>query len=152
MTDAAPAMIAQCQKSMLPHRFIDFVCMDGEALAVNNSYDLIVSNMTLHWFSDLQRSCIDITNQLKRGGQFVFSILGENSFKEWRAMCQQLNIPVATPLFPAEHLLATMLPNVTLEVETFQQTYANAYAFLSAFLEKNRRHHKQKRLYPFTAQ
>jgi hypothetical protein len=58
--------------------------------------------------------------------------LGENSFKEWRAMCQQFKLPVATPIFPAEHLLETMLPNVELEVETYQQTYASAYEFLSS--------------------
>ncbi len=132
ITDAAPAMIVQCQKSVLSHRFIDFACMDGEQLALNKQYALILSSMTLHWFSDLQRSFIDITNQLKRGGQFIFSMLGENSFKEWRAICQQFNIPIATPIFPADHLLETMLPNIQLEVETYYQTYENAYAFLNA--------------------
>lgn len=132
ITDVSLAMLQQCQQWVASHRSIDFMCMDGEQFALSKQYDLIVSSMTLHWFMDLQRSCIDITNQLERGGQFVFSILGENSFKEWRMMCQQFNLPIATPLFPAEHLLQTMLPNVELEVETYQQTYSSAYAFLSS--------------------
>ncbi len=132
ITDVAPSMLDQCEQSVSSHSSIDFVLMDGEQLALNKQYELITSSMTLHWFMDLQRSCIDITNQLERGGEFIFSILGENSFKEWRMMCQQFNLPVATPIFPADHLLETMLPNVTLEVETYQQTYSSAYAFLSS--------------------
>lgn len=132
LTDAAPAMLAQCQKSVSPHPCIDFACMDGEHLTVTNQYALIISSMTLHWFLDLQRSFIDITQHLQRGGQFIFSMLGENSFKEWRAICQKFNIPAATPLFPADHLLQTMLPHVQIEVATYQQTYTNAYAFLSS--------------------
>jgi malonyl-CoA O-methyltransferase len=130
ITDVAPAMVAECQKSVSSHPAIQFACMDGEQLAVTEYYDLIVSSMTLHWFMDLQRSCIDITNQLKRGGQFHFSILGENSFHEWYSLCHEFKVPVATPLFPAVHLLQTMLPQVELTVETYQQTYANAHDFL----------------------
>ena len=131
ITDAAPAMLRQCQKNLLSEG-VRFACMDGEHLALANPYDLIVSSMTLHWFMDLQRSCIDITQQLNRGGHFYFSILGENSFKEWRAICQTFKIPCGTPIFPAEHLLQTMLPNLEIEVETYEQIYPNAYAFLSS--------------------
>lgn len=130
LTDVAPAMLRQCQRSLSAHAAMKLVCMDGEQLALSSRYDLIVSSMTLHWFMDLQRSCIDITNQLERGGQFIFSILGENSFNEWRLMCQQFKLPIATPHFPAEHLLQTMLPNVELTVETYQHTYSSAYEFL----------------------
>lgn len=132
ITDVAPSMVEVCQRSMMAHSAIEFKCMDGEQFELGWDLDLIVSSMTLHWFTDLQRSCIDITNRLKRGGEFIFSILGENSFHEWRAMCQQFNLPVATPIFPAEHLLQTMLPNVELTVETYQQTYSSAYAFLNS--------------------
>lgn len=131
LTDAAPAMLRQCQENLLSDKRVHFACMDGEHLALANTYDLIVSSMTLHWFMDLQRSCIDITQQLNRGGHFYFSILGENSFKEWRAICQAFKIPCGIPIFPAEHLLQTMLPNLEIEVEMYEQVYPNAYAFLS---------------------
>lgn len=130
ITDASPAMVAECKQSVSPHQNIQFACMDGESLASNQLYDLIISSMTLHWFMDLQRACIDITNQLKRGGEFIFSILGENSFHEWHTICRIFKLPIATPIFPAEHLLATMLPNVELTVETYQQTYQSTYDFL----------------------
>lgn len=130
LTDAASAMLEQCRNSLSSHPRVDFACMDGEQLAVTKQYALIISSMTLHWFLDLQRSFIDITQHLQRGGEFIFSMLGENSFKEWRTVCQKFNVPVATPLFPAEHLLQTMLPRVQIEVVTYQRTYTNAYAFL----------------------
>lgn len=132
ITDIAPGMVQQCQQSMQPHPSIKFACMDGEQFELEQQFGLIVSSMTMHWFTDLQRSCIDITNQLQRGGHFIFSILGENSFHEWREICQQFNVAVGTPIFPAEHLLQTMLPNVELTVATYQQTYPSAYAFLNS--------------------
>ena len=48
------------------------------------------------------------------------------------SLCHEFKVPVATPLFPAVHLLQTMLPQVELTVETYQQTYANAHDFLSS--------------------
>ncbi|MCD6039633.1 MAG: putative methltransferase, enzyme of biotin synthesis [Gammaproteobacteria bacterium] len=132
LTDLAPAMIAQCQKTLPFHSSITFACMDGEQITVSQPYDLIVSNMTLHWFHDLQKSYIDITHHLQRGGQFIFSLLGENSFKEWHTLCNAFKVPIATPILPADHLLQTMLPSVEIEVETYQHTYASVYAFLSS--------------------
>lgn len=130
MTDAAPAMVAQCRAATEPHQSIDFICMDGEQLALKNRYDLILSSMTLHWFSNLEKSILEITQQLQPGGQFIFSLLNANSFKEWHAMCRHFNLPIATPLFPTMQSLKTLLPTLQLKVETYQQTYENAYAFL----------------------
>jgi malonyl-CoA O-methyltransferase len=132
ITDVAPAMVEECRRLVGEHASVKFACMDGEQFELEKPLGLIVSSMTLHWFIDLQRSFVDITNQLQRGGQLVFSILGENSFKEWRGMCQQFNLPVGVPIFPAEHLLQSMLPNLELTVETYQQTYSSAYAFLKS--------------------
>ncbi len=132
LTDLAPAMLAQCKKNLSPHQGLNFSCMDGEQLTMRNKYDLIVSNMTVHWFLDLQRSFIDITQQLNQGGEFVFSMLGEDSFKEWRAICSMANIPCGIPIFPAEHLLQTMLPSVKIQVKTYQKKYFTVYDFLNS--------------------
>jgi malonyl-CoA O-methyltransferase len=130
LTDIAPAMLQQCRVALPQSARIRLACMDAEMLAFNTTFDLLVSSMTLHWCTDLQRSFIDMTQCLQPGGHFFFSLLGENSFKEWQAICRALAIPIATPIFPAEHLLQTMLPQLQIEVVTYQQTYPNAYAFL----------------------
>ena len=132
LTDPAPAMLDQCRKNISTHPAPHFSCMDGESLTLTDTYDLIISSMSLHWFTDLQYSFIDIIERLNQGGEFVFSLLGENSFKEWRAICHAAHIPCGIPIFPAPHLLQTMLPFVEIDVKIYEKTYRNPLDFLSS--------------------
>src|SRR3990167_10355726 len=91
LTDISPAMIAHCRQRFLNQSHIQFICQDGEKLMTQSIFDLIISNMTFHWFSDIQKSVTQLLNQLTPDGKFIFTLLGENSFHEWRAICHQFN-------------------------------------------------------------
>lgn len=59
------------------------VQLDEEFLPfLNNSFDLVISNLNLHSVNDLPGTLIQIQRSLKEGGLFVASFIGENSLKE----------------------------------------------------------------------
>jgi malonyl-CoA O-methyltransferase len=135
LTDIAPEMIAQCQQRFLASPHIQLYCMDGEALTLDHTFDLIVSSMTLHWFADIGASFAKIIRQLDAGGQFIFAMLGESSLWQWREVCQQLQLPIATPLFPSAAVMQECFPTMEVEVVHYQHVYTSAYAFLTSLKE-----------------
>ncbi|MHB1947633.1 MAG: methyltransferase domain-containing protein [Gammaproteobacteria bacterium] len=132
LSDIAPEMIEVCKNRFSESDRIDFMCQDGEALKLTKDYDLIASNMTLHWFNNIQKGLDNIIAKLKPNGKLVFAILGENSLIEWREMCEKLRIPVPTPHFPAREYLQKAFPKMQFNVETFQHRYASIYDFLKS--------------------
>ncbi|MDB2415141.1 methyltransferase domain-containing protein [Rickettsiales bacterium] len=49
-----------------------------------NSFDLIVSNLVLHWVNDLPGTFMQIRKMLKPDGVFIANIFGENNLEELR--------------------------------------------------------------------
>ncbi len=50
----------------------------------NDSFDLVISNLNLHWINDLPGSLIQIKNILKPSGLFIASIFGGDTLLELR--------------------------------------------------------------------
>lgn len=135
LTDISPAMIDICKKRMGSSAQLEFACMDGEAISTQTSFDLIVSNMTLHWFADFKNSFANMISKLSPGGKIFFAMLGENSLREFREICQNLNLPVPTPNFPVRSDLQNDFPKMKIEVEVLLQPYRNIYDFLRTLKE-----------------
>jgi malonyl-CoA O-methyltransferase len=128
LMDIAPEMIKVTREKFSSYPNVTFACRDGESasLAVKSGQpDLIVSNMTLHWFTDLYQGIKNIIDQLASGGQFIFALLGENTLKEWRKL-----YPAPTLVFPKHELLRNYFPEMKIHVESQLQSYSNARAFL----------------------
>ncbi len=49
-----------------------------------DSYDLVISNLALHWVNDLPGSLIQIKNILRKGGFFTANIFGGRTLQELR--------------------------------------------------------------------
>ena len=61
------------------------VAADEEALPfAEGRFDLVVSNLSLHWVNDLPGALLQIRRLLKPDGLFVASLLGGETLKEWR--------------------------------------------------------------------
>lgn len=130
LTDIAPAMVSVC-KNRFSSPKIKIACIDGESLALPDQFDLITSNMTLHWFTDIKKSFEKIIERVSSaGGQFVFAMLGEHSLIEWREICENNHLQIPTPLFPSQEKLKEYFPEIKIESEIFQQPYQNVYEFL----------------------
>ena len=76
---------AFAQRSTLPS-----LVADEEALPFKeNTFDLIVSALSLHWVNDLPGSLVQVRNALKPDGFFVAQLLGGATLKELRSSLLQ---------------------------------------------------------------
>ncbi|MBF0227125.1 MAG: methyltransferase domain-containing protein [Desulfobacterales bacterium] len=95
VSDLSQEMLEICKQktnsSGIDYSMVEWSCIDGEYLTEENVYSLVISGFTFQWFKDIYGSIKNIMNSLKQGGYLIFSFLGENSFKEWKKKCNQLN-------------------------------------------------------------
>src|SRR6185437_10395846 len=123
LTDAAPAMIAECRRNLAAadQPRISFEVMDAGEAGGHADLDLIVSSMTLHWLTDPAASLERLRRLLAPGGSLLYATLGPESFAEWRATLRDLSLPSGIAETP-------MLPGVVEEERVVQD--ASTLAFL----------------------
>ncbi len=82
ITDIAPDMIRKCEQAQTGSSLRrQFAVDDGQTIDVPaNSLDLIVSNLTFQWFSELANSAFRLLKFLRPGGLLIFSTLGHGTF------------------------------------------------------------------------
>jgi malonyl-CoA O-methyltransferase len=95
LTDAAPAMIAECRRNLAPagDARVSFEVMDAGEAGAHANLDLIVSSMTLHWLADPVMSLERLRELLAPGGVLLYATLGPESFAEWRAVLAREGLP-----------------------------------------------------------
>ncbi len=64
------------------------------------SFDLIVSNLSLHWVNDLPGTLAQIRTALRPGGVFLASLIGGGSLHELRASLMEAELAVAGGVGP----------------------------------------------------
>ncbi|CBY15156.1 unnamed protein product [Oikopleura dioica] len=86
-TDSCPYVT---YKADTPKFHVDKNAVDeSQALPYkDNSFDLVISNLNLHWVNDLDKSCREILRVLKPDGAFVGAIWGNDSLYELRQSIQ----------------------------------------------------------------
>lgn len=123
LTDAAPAMLAECRHNLAPALCSDiaFEVMDASRPGGEGPFDLIASSMALHWLSEPAASLDRLRALLAPGGMLLYSALGPDSFAEWRAALEAEGLPSGLADLPA-------LPGVIGDEHLTPDT--NALAFL----------------------
>jgi malonyl-CoA O-methyltransferase len=130
LTDISPEMIEHCNYHIQKTSGLSYQCMDAENPNKLLTYDLIVSSMTMHWFTEFESGLHTIKKHLKKGGRILFAMLTKNSFQEWRHLCDQHHYPIATPHFPDSQTIQKQFPEFNWHVQKIKKTYPNAHAFL----------------------
>lgn len=81
----AAAKIGQLVETDYADRLAPDVCVDEEALPfADESFDLVLSPLALHWANDLPGALIQINRTLKADGFFAAAVFGGASLKELR--------------------------------------------------------------------
>ena len=127
LTDIAPAMVAVTAARFQSVANVRVACMDGEALALSDTFDLITSSMTLHWFVNLSQSLARLKTHLRPGGHLRIALLGRASLQEW---VQWQGAAAGIIPFPDVSTLQSQFPDFQFTVETIQQPYTSAEHFL----------------------
>jgi NADH dehydrogenase [ubiquinone] 1 alpha subcomplex assembly factor 5 len=72
------------------------VAADEEALPfADGSFDLVLSNLSLHWVNDLPGALVQACRALKPDGLFLASMLGGETLRELRAVLLEAELEVA---------------------------------------------------------
>ncbi len=113
-----------------------YVCADMQRLPfVPGSLDLVVSNLTLQWCSDLARTFDTLRNALAPGGLLLFSTFGPDTLKELRESWSAVDDYVHVNDFPDMHVVGDAmagagLTDVVVDVDRLSASYLDVYALM----------------------
>jgi len=95
LTDAAPAMIAQCRRNLAgpADGRVSYEVMDAGEAGGRAGLDLIVTSMTLHWLTDPAAKLERLRTLLAPDGVLLYATLGPDSFVEWRSVLATERLP-----------------------------------------------------------
>lgn len=137
ITDLSQDMVNLCKKNMhklaLDNSKISFECFDGEQIECSNEYALIASGMTFQWFLKFAKSVSLLKDAVKPGGILCFSCLNQDSFKEWRSICKQINVSCSMIPLPSVNHISDLFADPSwsthIETEHLKIAYTSAQAF-----------------------
>ena len=137
--DFSPEMIAQARHK-LKSKAIGFVCAEGEQYlqeAPGKSFDLVASNGSLQWFSDIDKALHNIARIMATGGSMSCSIFGPESLKELEKGLQAIDShagSIAAQKFPQlqrlQNALRCNFQGEKLEEELIEKKYSSAHDLL----------------------
>ncbi|MFJ9386581.1 malonyl-ACP O-methyltransferase BioC [Peribacillus sp. NPDC101481] len=86
--DIAPGMV-EVAKGMTKEDRVTFLCTDIEEMALNENFDLIISNATFQWLNDLPATLEKLCTRLTAEGSLIFSTFGIDTFQELHMSYEQ---------------------------------------------------------------
>ncbi len=108
----------------------------AESLPFSESrFELIYSNLMLHWSTDFQVVLNELSRILKPGGLLLFSIVGVDTLKELRYCWSQVDDNPHVHAFPDMHdvgdiLLRAAFADPVMDVEYFTLLYSDTFALM----------------------
>ncbi|EPR41693.1 Methyltransferase type 11 [Desulfovibrio sp. X2] len=131
-TDISPGML-DAARAGISGPDVTWRLMDGERPdAAPASCDLIAASLAVQWFSDLSAGLAALARCLAPGGTLAVSLLGGESFREWRQACAGLGLSCGVPDYPDAETLAGLLPDGgtgRVEREVFAVEHADGLSF-----------------------
>lgn len=97
-----------------------FAAMDASAPALKPGFDLVASNMALHWVPDMGATLAGLWELVAPGGALAVAVPGEGTFRPWREAHQRLGLSCGLQDFPSASELAGLFP---VAPEVFEETY-----------------------------
>ena len=104
--DPSPAMTAKAARETA--RTLSFAA-DEEFLPIKPaSFDLVMSNLSLHWANDLPGALVQIRQALKPDGFFLAALLGEGTLQELRTALMAAEMEIEMGISPRVSPYATV--------------------------------------------
>jgi malonyl-CoA O-methyltransferase len=137
VTDPAGAMVrrARARRSRWRRRAV-YARIDAGALALRSGlFDLLYSNLALHWCNDLDLALAELARVSAPGALVAFSLLGPDTFRELRECWAQVDDGQHVHPFPDMHdvgdgLVRAGFGGVVMESERLTISYPNRAAML----------------------
>ncbi len=139
--DISSEMLNYCAKNLqIPEQkkeLIQFRQIDGEHLnPKKNQYSAIISSFTVQWFEDIVNSLNCMINSLQPQGLLLLAFPNEQSFPEWKKMCDDLSLPFTRNQLPNSSELIQQLSIPPHKIHIFEEritiNYNNAADFFKS--------------------
>lgn len=131
--DFSEQMIETAGTKLAGSERVNFICADAEDYAdtAKQQFDLITSNATFQWFSNIDRSLRNIAGLLSVRGSFLCSIFGSQTFYELGlALSHAYGRTVVLPAqnFPEKDTLLSLFSEIfsSFDIEELNFTYKYA--------------------------
>ena len=129
--DLSEAMLRVAREQITDERAC-FLTADAETFATG-SYELITSNATVQWFTDLPGSLARLARLLAPGGAFTFSFFGPDTYRELDQALVDIfggTVRVSCRRFATKDALAAILRAIFARPEIEERTYALTFPTL----------------------
>lgn len=134
--DVSDAMIRVAREQIESQR-ASFVCADAVTFT-EGDYDLVTSNASFHWFSDLARTIRNVGKMLNEGGVLTFSHFGPGTYSELRESLGCVvgsSVELACGKFVIAGKIGNLLASEFATCEVEERTYVEKYASLRDLLD-----------------
>ncbi len=117
---------------------IEFIVADAEKISFSDGFDLITSNATFQWLSDLEASVRKYRQALTSGGSMVFSVFGPLTFCELGQSLKEVlggSASISAENFLGEENLSKIMKSCFREFFTEERFITEEYGSLKQLLD-----------------
>jgi malonyl-CoA O-methyltransferase len=134
VTDLSEEMVDYCRQKLSEHNNLTFRVQDAEDPVTDEShYAMTVCGFSAQWFKDPAQTLAQWLQVTKPGGLLLASFPGNESFPQWRRICEKLGLPFTGNELPdVEEMVIKMSvgpAQVDYYEDTITQTYDSAREF-----------------------
>lgn len=141
--DKSEGMLRQAQHKEKEGQFLlaHWICGCAEDLPFkDNSFELVYSNLVLHWSIDFTKSLEEIYRVLKPGGLLLFSVVGPDTLKElrycWAVVDDKPHVHVFVDMHDVgDSLLRALFTDPVMDVDYFTLLYSNPMVLMRELQE-----------------
>ncbi|MBY0358666.1 MAG: methyltransferase domain-containing protein [Candidatus Obscuribacterales bacterium] len=139
VSDISSKMLVACRERMSNHacrpRNLTFIVLDAESLETNEYYAAIATSFALQWFDNLETGLNNLCRAIKPGGSLFFSLPGKESFRQWKNLCHELQLPFTGNDMPSADLLAKIAAQANMELSLKQSLYIEHFADMTTMFK-----------------
>ena len=136
--DISPGMIAVAKKKM-PCDKIDFIVADAEEIDFKEKFDIISSNVSFQWFTDLETALFRYSKLLNKHGYVLFSTFGPLTFFELNESLREFfgqSASISACSFLEKRDIEKTLKKIFSKVEVKQEIYKEKVCSLKELIKK----------------
>ncbi len=135
MTDISLGMLEKCKENFTAknRENLSWRLADGENITSQAKYALIISGLTLQWFTDPVKALKMAGKALMAGGLLLYSYIGAGSFAEWRAVCKKYKINCTANPLPDTKMINDEINHCFSEINTWSETIVIDYPHVADF-------------------
>ena len=117
ITDISQAMVRECKANIAITA--NYATLDAEQIIEENKYALVVCAFAAQWFHNIEGTFDRLLNALIPGGYLLFSVPTDESFPEWKKVCQELGVDFSGNPLPKANIIESFCKsrNITADLQ-----------------------------------